>query len=125
MTKTTYTLGHHEGRLCVITSEPNWAEPTLTHLYWPIENQRLDDWQEYVGAELMHGWSDEPFYLALSPTVRPYSFARSCHFTLTEGGRTKPIHIEHEPIPKPRTRCECYWHQGHWMKRTARGTVPA
>jgi hypothetical protein len=121
----TYKLGQHSGKLCVIASEPSWTEPVMVHLYWPICNETLAQWREYLGCQLDHGWSDAPFYLSASERIDRWGFIRRVPFVLTNGGSTKPIHVEQTPIPKPRTRCETWWHQGGWFKRTAKGIVKA
>ena len=124
-TPTTYRLGEHNNRLCVVASIPSWTEPVIHDNYWPIGNWSLSDWSEYLGNPMDDGRGDGVFYLAPSEKCRGYSMSLKVAFRLVDGGQTKPIHSVATPIPKPKTRCECWWNQGRWVKRTARGVVDA
>lgn len=120
----TYTLGAHNGQLCVVWHTRDWKEPLVRKLYWPIGNQSLSDWESYLGNPMddcrdIYG----NFCLRNSPLVPPFSMARQVSFRLIDGPQTKPIHSESEPIPKPLSRCECWYSAGQWHKRTARGIV--
>ena len=120
-----YVLGEHDGIICVVCEDTVWSEPKTIRLFWPTTTGSSDFKRDFpeieMGKELsgrdgQYGFSTSPHYgCGFWKTLR-----------LTNGGQTKPIHVEEYDLPCPKTRCRTRYLHGEWQKLLkSEGWVPA
>jgi hypothetical protein len=100
----TPTLGWKDGWLCAVEQEPESTTPVMATYYWPLLRDARSVWDADLGKPLHR---DGPYHYSLGWR----------RFRLAQDGQTRPVAVEHTPIPKPaRLRVPVRWHYGRWQK---------
>lgn len=84
------------------------GEPEHVTYYWPFYRANRADWERDLGTPLQD--------LGMGVfRLRVDGFQNHRTLTLPDGGSTKAIAIDREPIPRPKTRLDVRW-RGRWEK---------
>ena len=109
-------LGEWRGQLCVVDSFNQEHEPIKTILYWPTDIKVKDFIHIYGDHLIGNKVSEHSMIEATYRIENPSSYELLTQ--LKNGNQTKPIHVENEPIPKPKVRegIELRYTGGKWQK---------
>jgi hypothetical protein len=104
-------LDWKDGHLCVRYTYTQSDRPERVFIWWPFfrctEKQARDEYA--IGSEL-RDCRDGIYALQIPGNYR------SVTLRLPEGGKTKNLVTETEPVPVPKCRVETRWYSGGWQK---------
>lgn len=100
-----YHVGQHEGQLCVVGEwQCDYEKPEKYRHYWPL-GRMARDYPDWIGKDARSsGFA----------TFEIYDNGRRIPVRLVDGGQTKAVFIEVQPVKKPRGAVS--WRDGKWCK---------
>ena len=106
-----YTIQAREGKLYIVEKSPNFYIPQWDILWWPTGIPAAFR-RDAVGMTVRPGY-----------TSGTYRSDDGVTWPLIDGGQTRPTFVEHEPIPRPKTRVETKYYSAAWHKKLKSGWV--
>ncbi len=109
-----FEIGHHEGWLCIVYFDNEWSNPVRVKQWWPVcqmSEQEMKDRGFDIGKPVESRSSGSGMFYFKRTIGHGWQ-----ELQLKDGGKTLPIHTERNDIPKPKTRVETRYQDGHWEK---------
>lgn len=106
-------LAKREGWLCVVSEDTMEAEPELYRNFYPCFRIGEREYKEdYSGKYDLYQGTFAGEYIVF------FENGMKRKLQLCDGGRTRTIHHEREPVPLPKVRkgIETRWSHGEWQK---------
>jgi len=102
----TYTIEARGGRLFIVERSPNYYEPVMDILWWPT-GASAGRYEWHIGKQV---------YRDTAPGCFVDRAGCGARWQLLGGGGCVATYVEHEPIPRPKTRVDCEYRNGAWYK---------
>lgn len=124
-----YRLAIHNGNICIAATTSDFNEPVLREHFYPTTISAYSFCTFFFGMEHNDERAADKLATVSVRQVFPGTYDYTVpgynrrEVTLPNGSRELPVKNETREYPKPRTKCQTEYRDGHWHKCLKSGWV--